>query len=310
MTGRGRPVLQRLLLAGASLALVLGVLEIGLRLAPPEPDGFGHTRAAQRWQARHWRPINAAGYRDVQHSAAELREDRRLVVLGDSFAAGSGVPDISDRFAGVLAEALGERWTVVVLARPGWSSGHQAEALEGFPYPPHVVVLSYYLNDIEVAAAAHGHAFEIDLSVQPVWLAPLVASSDLASFVYWRLRRAQLWRTGRGYGDFVYDAFADEAVWQAHRRELERIVAHARRQGAIPVVVVFPHLFDLEGSREPVVRLTRFFEDAGVTVVDVAALIAAGDWTREELIAGPVDPHPSEPLHQAVGEALLPFVRP
>lgn len=301
-------MLPRLLLALASVALGVALLEGFLRVRPPEPDGFGQTRAAKRWHARHWKPINSGGFRDVEHPDSVLRSTRRLVVLGDSFAAGAGVEDVEERFAGVLADDLGEGWSVVVLARRGWSTREQADALARFSPAPHEVVLAYYLNDIEGAAARHGRTFEVDLSVHPSSLAPLVERSALANLLYWRLRRSRIWRTGRGYADFVYEAFADEAIWRSHRRELERLLAEVRRRGALPVVVLFPHLFDLEGSREPIARLERFFRRTGVPVVDIGSLIREGDWSRGELFAGPLDPHPSPALHRAVAEALRPHV--
>jgi len=48
-------------LALASLLLVTSALELGLRALPPEPDGFGQTRAAKRWLGMHWNPVNSAG---------------------------------------------------------------------------------------------------------------------------------------------------------------------------------------------------------------------------------------------------------
>lgn len=298
----------RLALAAASLGLTLLALEAALRLLPPQPDGFGHTRAARRWAALHWQPINPQGFRDVEHDAAVLRSTRRLVVLGDSFAAGDGVEDVDDRFAGVLARELGAGWSVVVLARRGWSTADQAAALERLAYPPHELVLAHYLNDIEGAAARHGRTWSLDLAVEPAWLAALVERSELANLVYWRLRRARIWSEGRSYAEFVYAAFADEAIWRSHAGELQRILDHARRVGARPLVVLFPHLFDLEGSAPATTRLKGYFRERGVTVLDVGGLVASGSWTQAELFAAPVNPHPSPALHREVARALLPLV--
>lgn len=301
---------RKLFLALASLVASLALLEVGFSLFHVEPDGFRHTRAAQRWLERYWIPINSLGYRDVEHDLDALAAARRVFVVGDSFAAADGLPDIQDRFSSRLAERLGPPWSVVLLAQPGWNTAHQQKALAAFPLSPHVLVVSYYLNDIEGAAQEHGRTFEIDLSVRPAWLQGAVERSNLLNFVYWRLARSQFWSLGEGYADYVYDAFRDPAVWQTHAAELDALITPARQRGTLVVAVVFPHLFDIEGSADAVDQVIAHFEDASVPVVDVRELVRAAGLSPAERLAGPMDPHPSAAVHRLVGDALFGLVAP
>ncbi len=288
-----------------STLVTLLLLEAGFAALHVEPDGFRHTLASQRWYAAHWKPLNRLGFRDAEIDPARLASTRRLFVVGDSFAAGDGIADPGDRFAGRLAERLGADWSVTLLAMPGWNTPQQARALASFPYTPRVLVVSYYLNDIEDAAKRHGRRFEMDLSVRPAWLAGAVGSSSLLNFAYWRVARSRMWSVGRGYADFVYDAYREPAVWQSHAAELDALIAPARRRGALVHAVVFPHLWDLDGSAEAVAKVGDHLRAQGVSVLDVRELVLAGDWEAEALRVGAVDPHPSAALHAAVADALF-----
>jgi len=250
--------------------------------------------------------VNRGGFRDVEHTEAALRSTRRLLVLGDSFAAGSGVPDYRDRFANLLEDRLGEKWSMVLLAKPGWHTDRQLEALEGFPLAPSQVLLSYYLNDIEAAAARHDRTFDLDLSIRPRWLSELVGGTDLGSFVYWRLRRATLRGAGLRYAEFVYACFWDEEIWKTHADQLRELFRVARRKGALVSVVAFPHLFDLEGSAGPLRRLRSLLEEERVPFLDVSGFV--GGWEPGDLVAGPLDPHPSDALHREVATRAYPLV--
>ncbi len=298
----------KLLLALASSAATWLLLELGFGLLHVASDGFGHTRSAQRWAERYWHPINAAGYRDVAHDPAVLASTRRVFVVGDSFAAGHGIEASRDRFPDRLRADLGERWSVVLIAQPGWNTPTQAKALAALPLQPHVLLLTYYLNDIEDAARDQGRVFDFDLRVRPDWLAGPVAASNVLDFAYWRIARSHIADAGLGYADFVYAAYRDPEVWAAHTAELDAIVVPAQRRGTLVHAVVFPHLFDLAGSAEPVAQVRDYLTAQGVDVLDVLALLREGDWPAERLVVAPLDPHPSVALHAAVAEAVLPRI--
>ena len=87
---RLRRFVQCSLLVLLPAALTLLLLEVCAYQFAVFSDGMGHTLAAQRWMQRYWHPINAQGFRDIDHAPQQLSERDVLLVIGDSFAAGHG----------------------------------------------------------------------------------------------------------------------------------------------------------------------------------------------------------------------------
>ena len=92
---------------------------------------------------------NSKGYPDAEVSAKKDEGVFRVVVIGDSIAAGQGVAR-DERFAARLGPtSAGRRLEVVVLARPGYSTSQELVILESeaFSYQPDLVIWVYCLND-------------------------------------------------------------------------------------------------------------------------------------------------------------------
>jgi hypothetical protein len=307
LSPRGRARLINGALAVGSSLLTLTFLELVFRLLPPQTDGFGHTRASRRWFEHHWQPMNRYGYRDREHPDDQLEATRRLIVLGDSFAAGHGVADFRDCFFYRLGEGLGPEWSVILVANQGWNSDTERKWLKRFPFKPEKVVLSYYLNDIEGAAWSQGRSFAFDLEVKPALLRFWVERSDFFNWIYWRLRRASL--SGQGFADWIDAAFQDQQIWARHQAELERLIELAQKLEAELVVVLFPHLLGLEASAAPLAKVQSVFADRGIATIDVRALLIEESWPPERRVVNRLDAHPSVELHSRVATALLERLR-
>lgn len=294
----------------AKIALLLGSLllcgaaaEWGFASFYRESDGFLQSRAAARWMAEHWRPLNRAGYRDAEPDPQRLATSRILVVLGDSFAAGHGIENHEDRFPNLLRSALGPDWSLILLAVNGWQTGDELEALQRLRWRPEHVVLSYYVNDIADAAARHGRTFDLQLARPTGWLATVTSASDLADFLYWRILRSRQQAAFRQYGRFLADAFADPGIWRDHATKLRAIQSAAGSRGAGFSVVIFPNLADLAGSREMTNRVGQLFRQSGANVIDLAEAFA--DRPRSELVVNANDAHPNQAVHREVAQLLF-----
>lgn len=93
---------------------------------------------------------NSLGFRDTEHALPKPPGTFRIVLIGDSVAAGQGVrPD--ETFGRVLERALRARGTnaeVIVLAVTGYSTVQQLPLLErAYAYSPDLVLWAYTLND-------------------------------------------------------------------------------------------------------------------------------------------------------------------
>ena len=92
--GTGRNVL--LSAAALSAVMLLGEGTLRLRAAVvPQTQGFP-TNTSRQWTRRHV-VLNDEGFRDVLHPKATPAGQKRLLLVGDSFAFGSGLNDVADR---------------------------------------------------------------------------------------------------------------------------------------------------------------------------------------------------------------------
>ncbi len=95
---------------------------------------------------------NSLGYRDVEHAVAKPPGVYRIVVLGDSIAAGLRVDRFEDTFPPLLGRLLtaeGLRTEVVSFAVSGYNTQQEVETLreKGLRYQPDLVLLEYSLGN-------------------------------------------------------------------------------------------------------------------------------------------------------------------
>jgi lysophospholipase L1-like esterase len=97
---------------------------------------------------------NRLGYRDRDHEVAKPDGVWRIVVLGDSIAAGLRVERFEDTFPAILEQLLREQGVnaeVINLAVSGYNTQQEVETLKdkGLGYRPDLVLVAYSLTDRE-----------------------------------------------------------------------------------------------------------------------------------------------------------------
>jgi hypothetical protein len=217
---------------------------------------------------------NRLGYRDHDHPVAKPAGAFRVVVLGDSIAAGWGVEDYADTFPARLETELVRRGVAAEVLNFGVTGYNTAQAVEtlaarALAFDPDLVVLAYCLNDrrppdprlvAALAEEAGGRA-----AVAPSELASGVRRALLASALY-RLVRFGLLDSGAltpeggaaegGPPDGGPQPGPDEVPdrWEAGEpvqgpaqvaAALDRLAGIARREELPVAVVVFPYLRQL-----------------------------------------------------------------
>jgi lysophospholipase L1-like esterase len=185
---------------------------------------------------------NRLGYRDVDHSIQKEPGVYRVVVLGDSVAAGLGVERNEDTFPWRMAARLRESGRAVEVLNfgvSGYNSGQEVATLESraLEFGPDLVVLAYCLNDgeapyrgiVEALTKVREETRLIDRAAAP----PLLGRSALYRFLLFRRPR------------FLEPAAG--AAWTAVRpdsveRALARLELLAERHRFAVLLVVFPRL--------------------------------------------------------------------
>jgi len=311
------PHAGELVLVLASVALFLLVAEGVARLTGAgEVPPTGYAPVSSRVTAT---PRNSRGYRDKERTLAKPPGTRRIVLLGDSFAWGSGHFEdaLPQRLERHLNESGAERWEVVSLARPAMNTVDQAPQLatEAFAYDPDLVLLVFCLNDSEDSAVRDARMREAARAAaekkarKQAGLPRERSFMDrfaLYRFVSRRIgatiqnrRRIDGYRAGYG---------ADAPGWIACRRALGSMVSHSRERGVPFVLVIFPLFANPMGEdypfREAHEALAEAATAAGAQVVD---LLPAYRGVRHELLVanGAKDEHPNEIADRIAADYLF-----
>jgi len=303
---RGRQAALSVLVSVDAVLAVLLVLELGMSLFFAQSDGFNITLASRNWFARYWKPVNSLGYRDAAVTPRAPGE-KIVLVLGDSFAAGHGIERAEDRFGNRLGRELGPGWRVVNVAKNGWDTPDEIEALRTYPVKPDLVVLSYFVNDIGQAAARHGLILGMPVGAPDFFFGKyLVNHFSLVNFAYWRLVRVGLKDASASFWHKLSQAYADPTIWTAHAAEIESIVTWCRDNRVRLVALVIPLLLDVRGSAPITGKVATFLRDQGVAVVDLTGPLVGRK--PEELVVNAVDGHANKALQEEMARLLQPVV--
>jgi lysophospholipase L1-like esterase len=286
-----------LVAAGVLAGLLTG--EILFRTAIPSRD----LSATTLWRDQCWR-TDASGFRE-QPTTNSSMAPTRVLVLGDSFAAGLGICNPRDAFPWLLADQL-ERtapgaFRVSVAARPGLDTRDELDILRRLPQPPHVLVLSYFGNDIDSAVREAGIPDPPQV-VMYAGLSPparaVVTTSRLANYAYWSFSRVD-------YAPILHhyrEVWSRGDIVRAHLRELDDFLL----PGVTLIVVVFPYLPDPGVSNYAQV-VAEHMRARGADVISVDELSA--DLPISARVVGPNDVHASAEVHQRVGLVLAQKIR-
>jgi hypothetical protein len=298
---RSRRCVPRVLDAAVAChAVVVAVLALELMFTfVPRSHGVGYTYASTLWFRYYWKPINSLKYRDREFEAAD-NSRKKVIVVGDSFTAGHGIKDAKLRFSDRLQDKIGAGYRVFNLGRNGSDTRDEMARLRKFPYKPDVLVLQYYLNDIEAAAKGRGLSwpgFELYGDLNGLERR-LVARSALLNYFYWRLPRKDL----SPYTEFLLRGYNDPVVLADHLKDLDEFAKYGEERHAPVVLVLIPFLFDLPASRALLGPIRTFAHQRNWEVVDVAAY--AEQLTPSERVVNNNDPHASEQVHEWIAGSL------
>ncbi len=293
-----------------SFAMLAG--ECWFRFLYDGTDSFDATRASARWFARHHRK-NSDGFRDhVEYGLGRVPAGkRRVTFVGDSFTAGHGVPDVTDRFANRLRAAR-PQWDVHVFAVNGWDTGgevtwvtKQLPAYTKGGYAFDEVVLVYNLNDIADILPEIG---EMQKRLGKAHEKGLLARS---SYLFDMLRFLWIVSTDdeiRGYFPKVELAYTGP-VWEAQRARLRALREFVTSRGGRLSVVTWPMLHELGADypfRQAHESLGAFWRSEGVAHLDLLTVFE--DRSSSDLVVGRLDAHPNEVAHRIAAEAIAPWL--
>lgn len=91
---------------------------------------------------------NSLGFRDVEHETSILASVKRVIIIGDSVTAGTGVLNLDKIFARLVDKALGNTVDVMNFGVTGYNTEQEVETLrvKGLKFTPDVVVVAFCLT--------------------------------------------------------------------------------------------------------------------------------------------------------------------
>ncbi len=297
-------------LLGLGVILALAAGESGARLyrrSQPPKGGYSPIRGH-----KSGKPMNSAGYRDVEHAIEKPPGMHRALFVGDSFTYGVGIlldDTYAKRTERGLAAARREPWESIVLAVPGIDSEQEERIFEdeGLRYSPDLVVLGYVLNDAEDANAAEQRRARewVEAEAQkehPPWW----QGSALLSLIATRVHATQENRARvRNHLDLYREG---QPGFASAKKSIDAMARSCRERGIPFVVVVFPLFanpldegYPFASIHEKVGAVVR---SAGATLVDLLPYYRGMDW-HLLVVEGPQDEHPNELAHRIAAQALL-----
>lgn len=271
-----------------------------------ETDVRIYTLASKNWFVRYWH-YNSQGYRDVEWDEQMLQQKKRVVVIGDSFAAGMGIEKIDNRFSNRLDKMLDDNFFVLNIAEVAIDTREEIERVKAFPYKPDILIWQYYINDMNDVAKEQGVVFPVPKTYPWPMLEFAVKNSYALNFVWWRSVAIGPRSWEQDYLTWVQDIYNSPAIWWHHQLDLQTICDGTKAEQIELIVVVFPSLSDVKRSQPITNKVIEFYQSQGVRVLDVAELVK--DIPSEQLVVNPFDAHPNEWVHEIVAQELYEMLK-
>lgn len=274
--------------------------EIGFMFVAKPHGSYPDSLAQINWNLRYWEN-NEDGYRDKPFSRQGNK--KAVMVMGDSFTAGSGVKDPADRFTDLLESnpAFKDQAVFWNLGQPGSNTPQEFRRIKESGLDPDVILMSYCLNDIHDAAKEAG----VELAWNPAGsripgpLMPLMHYSHTFNYFFGIYGMGF---TQMDYFGWLEGCFTNPEVLKYHHADLDEILNYARERNIKMAAIVFP----LMQAPEPSVKITGivsdYFRSRNVPVVDLGPELS--QYPADSLWVRALDPHPNEFVNARAAVAL------
>ncbi len=260
---------------------------------------------------------NSLGIRDVEHTIIKPAGAKRLLVLGDSFTEGVGVPFDStwhQRMAWYLqTDGINQQWEIVVGAVSGCDPFYSYEMLrrQFFAYQPDVVIQVYNHTDINDYALRGGLERFINDSVtqwRPV-------NQVLHTAFKWSHLMRFLVKEVLQYNDYYqsageYDRLQMEAI-PKYKELFAKIDSLSQAVGAEALFIFQPMGYELQqGYYEPHAdSLMEYMEVNGLHYVRLMDILPSEMKYNMKGYFWPIDGHMNDRGYNAWGEAMYKYFK-
>ena len=297
-----RRLVLKFILASVYFLLFLVLIEILLRLFW-KPDFLNpkYKRNDYRWISKSV-TLNKFGYRDFEYELTKPGNAYRIYVLGDSYTYGWYIDDINKSFPKVLERALNKsdparKVEVINASRPGFNFKAEVERLmnEGVLFRLDTVIVG--INPLDLAANEFPPRYINNKFIKSL-------SLYWATFGSFERKKVAL----KTFEEIKETYAPSSDKYQKAEEAFESLKALTNSVGAELIIVVFPQY---DPSKPNSKYAFQFYHDSvsdlgkklNIKIVDLLdPLERIKD--KKTLVLNPTDPHPSELLHEFIGNFL------
>ncbi len=294
-----------------TVLLIFWGAEAYLRIFYITTDGYGFTAMNYWWYQNFYYPYkNSLGYRDYEPKP-DAPGLTRIAIVGDSFTAGHGISNIDDTFPQVLEKELGDNYDVNTVAQSGWDTDAEVGYLGAYydnikPRLPQVVVLSYYLNDVDYIlfrdpATNPNSVFAFqDLNTPVGWF---VLNFFVPNYIYYNIAQFTSPQKNTNFTDILIRAHLDDKVWNEQQGNLQKFYQWTIDHNAKLIILLWPQLAAIKESQPALQRVRDFFKDKpNVQIADISTVLE-GKPTLD-LLVNRFDSHPSIEANKLAADML------
>lgn len=320
MRRRRTVYLQKIALLFISILIAFAIGETVCRLRYTKP---WYAKLLEEQHQSRWRKnlrINSLGLRDYDYSTPKPPNTTRVLILGDSFTYGQGVPENEAVFPERLEKELGSTFS---------KQGKQIEILNGGipgsltdewltllsrvkdPFDPDVILIVFFLRDGTRTSSMGGFFSPIRDEIKA-----RNEDSFLYQYVY-LFRIFQEYRDrmhlSRQYSKKLYDSyFGNEdqtQEWKIAQKNLLAIKEIGKELNAKVALIVFPILVELNAYypfKEISETIIQFGDNNGFPTHDLLPAFM-GNY-GPDLWVSSFDQHPNAKAHEITSTSILPFL--
>ena len=314
-------LLKRIGLLLVGLGIGLASVEIIARIlwvAPWHERLIEEQQESERFEYKR----NRFNLRDKEYDYPTPTGVKRILMLGDSFTFGQGVPENHKVFPEIIERALRtapppnapEGVEIMNAGLPGSLTEQWLEVWDGLAdvFDPDLVVVVFFLRDGTPNASVPEF---FDRIRDEVAVANRQSRRYQYSYVYRLIRDLEdRKKVASMYTDRFRAAYHgaphQTKEWQRARANLIRLQNEARARGIPTALVIFPVLVELNDPypfQGVVDTIQQFADDNGFPTYDLLPDFKGQN--APNLWVSPFDQHPNAEAHKLVAEQLEPFVR-
>ena len=248
---QAREKLISLLILSFTFIICIAIAEVGTRVMLDEitTTAYGNTYFSERWRERENIKFNSLGYREQEIDFEEKVNISRIVVIGDSFTFGQGIPE-SHRFSNLIERKLSSNTRSVEVLNFGISGAGTRDHINTLnkyviPLNPDIIILQWFINDVDNLKPIDGKVEHTPpLTISQKFSRRLLKRSALYFLInnFFHNFMSTIGSTDRNYEKYLIDNFYDnESKGAKLSNEAIYKFIEICKQESIPLgIVLFP----------------------------------------------------------------------